>query len=86
MEDLNKVVNRLYIFKVEHLDKDIKFQIKGESYSFDTTNGVGEERIVRSNVTLTAKIFSSRTNWIEDKYTSRKIWNIKDSLEKNSKI
>ena len=34
-----------------------KFQIKGESYSFDTTNGVGEERIVRSNVTLTAKAY-----------------------------
>jgi hypothetical protein len=34
-----------------------KFQIKGDSYSFETTNGVGEERIVRSNITLTAKAY-----------------------------
>ena len=83
MEDLNKVVEQIIYFQWT-FGQRYKFQIKGESYSFDTTNGVGEERIVRSNVTLTQSIFSSRTDWIEDKYT-KSIWYIKDSLENNSK-
>ena len=57
MEDLNKVVEQIVYFQGGAIGQRYKFQIKGESYSFDTTNGVGEERIVRSNVTLTAKAY-----------------------------
>ena len=57
MEDLNKVVEQIIYFQGGAFGERYKFQIKGESYSFDTTNGVGEERIVRSNVTLTAKAY-----------------------------
>jgi hypothetical protein len=57
MEDLNKVVEQIVYFQGGAFGQRYKFQIKGESYSFDTTNGVGEERIVRSNVTLTAKAY-----------------------------
>lgn len=57
MEDLNKVVEQIIYFQGGTFGERYKFQIKGESYSFDTTNGVGEERIVRSNVTLTAKAY-----------------------------
>ena len=37
--------------------RGLQLEIKGNSYSFETTNGVGDERIVRSNVTLTAKAY-----------------------------
>ena len=57
MEDLNKVVEQIIYFQGGTFGERYKFQIKGESYSFDTTSGVGEERIVRSNVTLTAKAY-----------------------------
>ena len=57
MEDLNKVVEQIVYFQGGTFGQRYKFQIKGESYSFDTTNGVGEERIVRSNVSLTAKAY-----------------------------
>ena len=57
MEDLNKVVEQIIYFQGGACGERYKVQIKGESYSFDTTNGVGEERIVRSNVTLTAKAY-----------------------------
>jgi hypothetical protein len=57
MEDLNKLVEQIIYFQGGTFGDRYKFQIKGESYSFDTTNGVGEERIVRSNVSLTAKAY-----------------------------
>ena len=47
MEDLNKVVEQIIYFQGGAFGERYKFQIKGESYSFDTTNGVGEERIVK---------------------------------------
>jgi hypothetical protein len=57
MEDLNKLVEQVVYFQGGAFGDRYKFQIKGESYSFETTNGVGEERIVRSNVTLTVKAY-----------------------------
>lgn len=57
MEDLNKIVEQVVYFQGRTFGQRYKFQIKGESYSFETTNGVGEERLVRSNVTLTAKAY-----------------------------
>jgi len=57
MEDLNKVVEQIIYFNGGSFGQRYKFQIKGDSYSFETTNGVGEERVVRSNVTLTAKAY-----------------------------
>ena len=57
MEDLNKIVEQVVYFQGRAFGQRYKFQIKGESYSFETTNGVGEERLVRSNVTLTAKAY-----------------------------
>tara|TARA_B100001093_G_scaffold497579_1_gene544675 strand:- start:50 stop:847 length:798 start_codon:yes stop_codon:yes gene_type:complete len=57
MEDLNKLVEQVIYFQGGTFGQRYKFEIKGESYSFETTNGVGEERIVRSNVTLTTKAY-----------------------------
>ena len=57
MDDLNKIVEQIIYFQGGTFGQRYKFQIKGESYSFETTNTVGEERIVRSNITLTAKAY-----------------------------
>ena len=57
MEDLNKLVEQVVYFQGGAFGQRYKFEVKGESYSFETTNGVGEERIVRSNVTLTVKAY-----------------------------
>tara|TARA_R110000803_G_scaffold44631_4_gene94388 strand:- start:801 stop:1595 length:795 start_codon:yes stop_codon:yes gene_type:complete len=57
MEDLNKVVEQIIYFQGGAFGDRYKFQIKGDSYSFETTNGVGDERIVRSNATLTVKAY-----------------------------
>jgi hypothetical protein len=82
MEDLNKLVEQVIYFQGGAFGERYKFQIKGESYSFETTNGVGEERLVRSNVTLTAKAYiipedrGKRTMNTQKAFgTSKIVWN-----------
>lgn len=82
MEDLNKVVEQIIYFQGGAFGDRFKFQIKGDSYSFETTNGVGEERIVRSNVTLTAKAYlvpehtGNTVNASKAFGNSKIVWNI----------
>ena len=83
MEDLNKVVEQIIYFQGGAFGQRYKFQIKGESYSFETTNGVGEERLVRSNVTLTTKAYlvpehkGNTVNAQKAFGTSKIVWNTK---------
>lgn len=83
MEDLNKLVEQIIYFQGGAFGQRYKFQIKGESYSFETTNGVGEERIVRSNVTLTTKAYivpENRGNVVNTQKafgTSKIVWKTK---------
>jgi len=57
MQDLNKLVEQVIYFQGGSFGQRYKFEIKGESYSFETTNGVGEERVVRSSVTLNTRAY-----------------------------
>lgn len=57
MADLNKLVEQIIYFQGGSFGQRYKFQIKGESYTFETTNGVGEERIVKCNMTLMSKAY-----------------------------
>ena len=84
MADLNKIVEQIVYFQGGAFGDRYKFQIKGESYSFETTNGVGEERIVRSNVTLTTKAYivpEDRGNRVVNHQkafgNSKIVWNVK---------
>ena len=83
MQDLNKVVEQIIYFQGGAFGQRYKFQIKGESYSFETTNGVGEERLVRSNVTLTTKAYlvpehkGHIVNAQKSFGTSKIVWNTK---------
>tara|TARA_B100000780_G_scaffold278390_1_gene251737 strand:+ start:771 stop:1574 length:804 start_codon:yes stop_codon:yes gene_type:complete len=86
MEDLNKLVEQLIYFQGGAFGERFKFQIKGESYSFDTTNGVAEERIVRSNVTLTTKAYiipehtGYKVNTHKTFGTSKVIWKLNSNI------
>ena len=83
MEDLNKVVEQIIYFQGGAFGERYKFQIKGDSYTFETSNGVGEERIVRSNVTLTAKAYlvpehkGHVVNASKSFGPSKVVWNVK---------
>jgi hypothetical protein len=57
MEQVNKIVEQIIYFQGRSFGDRYKFVIKGDSYSFETTTGVGEDRIVRANVSLTAKAY-----------------------------
>tara|TARA_B100001057_G_scaffold219985_2_gene220379 strand:+ start:900 stop:1703 length:804 start_codon:yes stop_codon:yes gene_type:complete len=86
MEDLNKLVEQIIYFQGGAFGERYKFQIKGESYSFDTTNGVGEERIVRSNVTLTTKAYiipeytGNTLNTKKSFGTSKVVWKLNSNI------
>jgi hypothetical protein len=81
MEDLNKVVEQIIYFQGGAFGQRYKFQIKGESYSFETTNGVGEERLVRSNVTLTTKAYLVPEHKGNTVNAQKSIRNIKNCVE-----
>ena len=86
MEDLNKLVEQIIYFQGGAFGDRYKFQIKGESYSFETTNGVGEERLVRSNVTLTTKAYivpentGTKINTSKAFGTSKVVWNLNPNI------
>ena len=79
-------VEQIIYFQGGAFGERFKFQIKGESYSFDTTNGVGEERIVRANVSLTAKAYiipeqtGLKINTRKAFGTSKIVFNIKPEI------
>ena len=83
MEDLNKLVEQIIYFQGGAFGDRFKFQIKGESYGFETTNGVGEERIVRSNVTLTTKAYLVPEN-TGHKVNTQKTFGVSKIVWKNS--
>ena len=57
MEQLNKIVEQIIYFQGRSFGERYKFTIKGDSYSFETTHIVNEDRIVRANINLTAKAY-----------------------------
>tara|TARA_B110000444_G_scaffold118926_1_gene111840 strand:- start:622 stop:1425 length:804 start_codon:yes stop_codon:yes gene_type:complete len=86
MEDLNKLVEQIIYFQGGAFGDRYKFQIKGESYAFETTNGVGEERFVRSNVTLTTKAYiipkntGTKVNTQKSFGASKVIWKLNSNI------
>ena len=57
MEQVNKIVEQIIYFQGRSFGERYKFTIKGDSYSFETTHIVNEDRIVRANINLTAKAY-----------------------------
>lgn len=57
MEQVNKIVEQIVYFQGRSFGDRYKFVIKGDSYSFETTTVVNEDRITRANINLTAKAY-----------------------------
>lgn len=57
MEQVNKIVEQIIYFQGRSFGDRYKFVIKADSYSFETTTSVTEDRITRANITLTAKAY-----------------------------
>jgi hypothetical protein len=73
MEQVNKIVEQIIYFQGRSFGDRYKFVIKGDSYSFETTTGVGEDRIVRANVSLTAKAYIVPEYTAQTNNTKRRI-------------
>jgi len=57
MEQVNKIVEQIVFFQGRSFGDRYKFVIKGDSYSFETISEMGQDRITKANINLTAKAY-----------------------------
>jgi hypothetical protein len=57
MEQLNKVVEQIIFFQGRSFGDRFKFQVKGDSYNFETIQDINDDRIVRASITLVTKAY-----------------------------
>jgi len=57
MEQVNKIVEQIIYFQGRSFGDRYKFVIKGDSYSFETVSEMGQDRITKANINLTAKAY-----------------------------
>jgi hypothetical protein len=92
MEQVNKIVEQIVFFQGRSFGDRYKFQIKGESYSFETISEMGQDRITRANISLTAKAYIMPEYAGISNNTKRKIsigkvlWNTNITGENDSTI
>ena len=57
MEQVNKIVEQIVFFQGRSFGDRYKFVIKGDSYSFETISEMGQDRITKASINLTAKAY-----------------------------
>ena len=57
MEQVNKIVEQIIYFQGQSFGERYKFVIKGDSYSFETIAEMGQDRISKATIGLTAKAY-----------------------------
>jgi hypothetical protein len=57
MEQVNKIVEQIVFFQGRSFGDRYKFVIKGDSYSFETISEMGQDRITKATIGLTAKAY-----------------------------
>lgn len=57
MEQVNKIVEQIVFFQGRSFGDRYKFVIKGDSYAFETLSEVGQDRITKASINLTAKAY-----------------------------
>jgi hypothetical protein len=56
-EQVNKIVEQIVFFQGRSFGDRYKFVVKADSYTFETLQEVGEDRIVKSEITLQVKAY-----------------------------
>lgn len=75
MQQLNKIVEQIIFFQGRSFGDRFKFQIKGDSYSFETLSDIGDDRIVRASINLITKAYIV-PEWVGIKNNNRKVYSI----------
>ena len=57
MEQVNKIVEQIVFFQGRSFGDRYKFVIKGDSYSFETISEMGQDRVTKASISLTAKAY-----------------------------
>lgn len=57
MEQVNKIVEQIVFFQGRSFGDRYKFVIKGDSYAFETISEMGQDRITKASINLTAKAY-----------------------------
>jgi hypothetical protein len=57
MEQVNKIVEQIVFFQGRSFGDRYKFVIKGDSYGFETISEMGQDRITKASINLTAKAY-----------------------------
>ena len=57
MEQVNKIVEQIVFFQGRSFGDRYKFVIKGDSYSFETISEIGQDRITKASINLTATAY-----------------------------
>jgi len=84
ISQLNKLVEQIIYYQGGAFGERYKFEISGDSYNFDISNNTSEERIVRSNFTLTSKAYilpknlGNTVNASKAFGASKVVWNLDD--------
>ena len=75
MQQLNKIVEQIIFFQGRSFGDRFKFQIKGDSYSFETLSDTSDDRIVRASINLVTKAYIV-PEWVGVKNNNRKVYSI----------
>ena len=86
MEQLNKVVEQIIFFQGRSFGDRFKFQIKGDSYNFETMQDTNEDRIVKASITLVTKAYVI-PEFVGIKNNNRKMYSVQKILfQENSQL
>jgi HrpA-like RNA helicase len=86
MEQVNKIVEQIVFFQGRSFGDRYKFVIKGDSYSFETISEMGQDRITKASINLTAKAYIVPEYAAMSNNTKRRISVGKVSWGENSKL
>ena len=86
MEQVNKIVEQVVFFQGRSFGDRYKFVIKGDSYAFETISEMGQDRVTKASINLTAKAYIVPEYVANTNNTKRRISVGKVSWGESSKL
>lgn len=86
MEQVNKIVEQVVFFQGRSFGDRYKFVIKGDSYAFETVSEMGQDRVTKASINLTAKAYIVPEYAANTNNTKRRISVGKVSWGESSKL